>query len=135
MLVTMEKIYSSIDVFKKLMAQELPLNVSYQFTQLLKNLNTHFNVLETTRLELVKKFGEKQENGETRVVGDDDKKSFLDEFNELLSKEVEIDWEPISLETMGNKVTLTIPDLNRISFLFTDFATEAKENKEETVSA
>tara|TARA_Y100001937_G_scaffold114686_1_gene164698 strand:- start:4558 stop:4953 length:396 start_codon:yes stop_codon:yes gene_type:complete len=131
----MEKIYSSIDVFKKLMAQELPLNVSYQFTQLLKNLNTHFNVLETTRLELVKKFGEKQENGETRVVGDDDKKSFLDEFNELLSKEVEIDWEPISLETMGNKVTLTIPDLNRISFLFTDFATEAKENKEETVSA
>ena len=135
MLVTMEKIYSSIDVFKKLMAQELPLNVSYQFTQLLKNLNTHFNVLETTRLELVKKFGEKQESGEVRVVTDDDKKSFLDEFNELLSKEVEIDWEPISLETMGNKVTLTIPDLNRISFLFTDFASEVKENKEETVSA
>ena len=135
MQVKMEKIYNSLDVFRKLMAQDLPLPMSMKFTKLFEGLNTHFNVLETKRLELVKKFGEKQDTGET-VVTDEKRSKFLEKFQDVLDEEIEIDWTLTSVEMMGTKATLSVPELNKISFLFSDFvAEEVEQTSEETVSS
>ena len=135
MQVKMEKIYNSLDVFRKLMAQDLPLPMSMKFTKLFEGLNTHFNVLETKRLELVKKFGEKQDTGET-VVTDEKRSKFLEKFQDVLDEEIEINWTLTSVEMMGTKATLSVPELNKISFLFSDFvAEEVEQTSEETVSS
>ena len=135
MQVKMEKIYNSLDVFRKLMAQDLPLPMSMKFTKLFEGLNTHFNVLETKRLELVKKFGEKQDTGET-VVTDEKRSEFLEKFQDVLDEEIEINWTLTSVEMMGTKATLSVPELNKISFLFSDFvAEEVEQTSEETVSS
>lgn len=135
MQVKMEKIYNSLDVFRKLMAQDLPLPMSMKFTKLFEGLNTHFNVLETKRLELVKKFGEKQDTGET-VVTDEKRSKFLEKFQDVLDEEIEIDWTLTSVEMMGTKATLSVPELNKISFLFSDFVVEeVEQTSEETVSS
>ena len=131
----MEKIYNSLDVFRKLMAQDLPLPMSMKFTKLFEGLNTHFNVLESKRLELVKKFGEKQDTGET-VVTDEKRSEFLEKFQDVLDEEIEIDWTLTSVEMMGTKATLSVPELNKISFLFSDFVVEeVEQTSEETVSS
>ena len=135
MQVKMEKIYNSLDVFRKLMAQDLPLPMSMKFTKLFEGLNTHFNVLESKRLELVKKFGEKQDTGET-VVTDEKRSEFLEKFQDVLDEEIEIDWTLTSVEMMGTKATLSVPELNKISFLFSDFVVEeVEQTSEETVSS
>tara|TARA_B100002019_G_C20900610_1_gene417925 strand:- start:100 stop:507 length:408 start_codon:yes stop_codon:yes gene_type:complete len=135
MQVKMEKIYNSLDVFRKLMAQDLPLPMSMKFTKLFEGLNTHFNVLESKRLELVKKFGEKQDTGET-VVTDEKRSEFLEKFQDVLDEEIEINWTLTSVEMMGTKATLSVPELNKISFLFSDFvAEEVEQTSEETVSS
>ena len=134
MRVKLEKIYNSLDVFRKLMSQALPLPMSLKFTKLFEGLNTHFNVLEAKRLELVKKFGEEQDTGET-IVTDENKKTFLEEFQTVLDEEIDVNWNLVEVENMGSKVTLTVPELNKISFLFSDFVkTETEDSVEETVS-
>ena len=134
MRVKLEKIYNSLDVFRKLMSQDLPLPMSLKFTKLFEGLNTHFNVLEAKRLELVKKFGEEQDTGET-IVTDENKKTFLEEFQTVLDEEIDVNWNLVEVENMGSKVTLTVPELNKISFLFSDFVkTETEDSVEETVS-
>ena len=117
------------------MAQDLPLPMSMKFTKLFEGLNTHFNVLESKRLELVKKFGEKQDTGET-VVTDEKRSEFLEKFQDVLDEEIEINWTLTSVEMMGTKATLSVPELNKISFLFSDFvAEEVEQTSEETVSS
>lgn len=132
MKVKLAKIYNALEVFRKLLNQELPVTVSYQFTKLFKNLNTRFNMLETSRLELVKEFGESQENGDVKVTDGDNKSKFLEKFNELLETEIDLDWKKISIEDLGPKVTMTVPELNSISYLFNEFDVLDKPKKKVT---
>ena len=84
MKIKLETIYNSLDSFKLLMVQELPVPVSYKFTQLFKKLNVQFTVLENKRLELVKEFGEEQEDGVVVVKDEDRRQEFLSSFHTQL---------------------------------------------------
>jgi hypothetical protein len=104
------------------MSQDLPIPVTYRFTNFFSVMDKEFTDIETKRLELVKKYG--QDNDGTITVSEDNKEKFLKKFEEILDKEIELDWELLSVEKLGTKATLTVRELSSISFLFSEFAKE-----------
>ena len=79
MKVSLNRVYNSLSVFRKLMSQDLPVPVTYRFTNFFSVMDKEFTDIETKRLELVKKYG--QDNDGTITVSEDNKEKFLKKFN------------------------------------------------------
>jgi len=118
MKVKLFEIYSSVPVMNKVLETELPANIAFQLTKLLKTLNEEVKVIEDQRVKLVSKYGEKGEN-ETVSVSEEKKQEFLKEFSELLETEIELNWTPISVEKVSS-LNLSTNDMLKIQFLFAD---------------
>ena len=120
MKISLNRVYNALSVFRKLMAQDLPVPITYRFTNFFSVMDKEFTDIEKKRLKLVKKYGD--DNDGTITVSDDNKEKFLKEFEQVLDKEIELDWELLSVEDLGTKVTLNVRELSSISFLFSEFA-------------
>jgi hypothetical protein len=81
--------------FASLKNKEFPAAVSFQLTKISKEIQAHQELFDKTRMELINKYGEKDENGkvkendETRMFVLADKESFNKEYKDLLELEVE----------------------------------------------
>lgn len=84
-----------------LLDQNVPIKIAWKFTKLVKVLDKELNEIEEFRINLIKKLGVQKEDG-TMAVPDDKMAQFATEFNELLETELEIDWEPIEIDSLGD---------------------------------
>jgi len=91
-------IFTAQEPLKKLIEQKFPVMVSYKLSKLVMKLNEQFKVIEEVRQGLIKKYGEADEKGNTQVKPEDENfPKFVEEFNELMSQEVELVIEKVKL--------------------------------------
>ncbi len=84
---------------QKILSQDMPVKQAYRMSKLAKSADTEMKEIETQRLVLVKKYGEKDEKGNINVR--EKMQEFMDEFNELLNEEIEISFIPLNLMDIG----------------------------------
>jgi hypothetical protein len=80
----------------------------------MQKFNDELKVLEDERQKLIKKYGEEVDGNLS--VGEQNKEVFIKEFTELMEMEMEIDWDPISIDAFGD-AELSVADISKIEFL------------------
>lgn len=87
--------------FPTLLAQKLPVIISYKLSKLALKLREELKVIEEVRLGLVRKYGEQDEMGNISVKADNPNfSSFVKDFTELMKAEVELPsppWERVKI--------------------------------------
>jgi hypothetical protein len=106
-------VYASVPVLNKLIDEPLPTKISYKFMKLLNVLNGEVKLVEDQRLKLVKQYSE-----DGSIVSDEKKEQFLKEFSTFLDVEIEVDWEPLNIDTLGDNLKLSVVDLAKLHYLF-----------------
>lgn len=104
------------DPMRALLEKELPLKVSWRLNKLVKAFDKELQGIEDGRVSLVKKYGVEDDTKNVRVP-EDKMPSFIQEFNEFLSEEVEFEFEPISVDVIGD-VNISAKDLMVLDKLF-----------------
>ncbi len=111
MKLTLSEVYGLVRGLPRLTDKELPIKISFRLLKLLKSCSGEIETLEKSRIKLVKKYAEEgSEDKQEFKVADEKKNEFQEEFNILLGEEVEIDFEPIGIEELG-EISLATNDL------------------------
>jgi hypothetical protein len=92
----------------------LPIALAYRISKVLKVIASELTDLEEARQKLVQKYGVEQDGNV--VVTNDNIDAFVEEFNPLLSEDVELPFEPFSIESLPESVSLTPIQLSQLSF-------------------
>ena len=97
--------------------KELPIKVSYRLVKLLRQCSMEMESMEKARVKLVDKYAETPEEHEASPdkdkgikVAEEKMPDFQKEFGVLLDEEVEIDFEPILIDELGD-ISLSAKDL------------------------
>lgn len=84
-----------------LLGKDLPIKSAWKLNKLVKAFDKELAEIEEFRINLVQKLGEADEAGNVQVP-EDKMEQFVTEFNELLMSEIEVEFEPIEIESLGN---------------------------------
>ena len=115
MKVKLIEIYSSVATLNKLIEEPLPTKVSFKLMKLLAQLNAEVKLVEDQRLKLVKQYSL---DGES--VSEENKEAFIKEFTDFLNEDAEINWEAISIDSLGDNLKLSVVDLAKVQYLFSE---------------
>ena len=136
MKVKLGQIYAANPILGKLVEQQLPIRVAYRLTRLITKLNEEYDALDQSRIKLLEEYGTPVDGVEGQFqFSPENQVTFQDEFNALLSEDVELDWQPISIDDLGRQTNLSVKELSSIGFLFQeleDLYEEAEEPAEAT---
>lgn len=97
---------NSASILQRLTAIDFKAKTSWQIYKLIAAAEKEMNAFQDTRMKVVQKYAEKDENGEMVVkndeykIPDDQMENFTNEINELLMSEVELNASPIPLEDL-----------------------------------
>lgn len=116
MKVKLSDVYVSVPVLTKVLDLELPINLSYKLMKVVNVLNTELKTIEEQRVKLVKKYSKNNEIN----VSEENKQDFLKDFSTLLDEEIDINWEKMSIQLFGDDLKLSINDLTKIFYLFSE---------------
>ena len=97
---TNAEIFNTKEPLEKLLQEKLPVKVSYGLAKLACKLNDQLQVIEKVRQGLITTYGEKDpaNTQQIRVVpGSEGYKKFAEEYGELMSQEVEIVFDVVTL--------------------------------------
>ena len=90
------------DAFTKLSAIELPLKTSYKLAKLIRQVNDELVLFDEQRLKLCKKYGAYITEENSYSIPPDKMPEFSNEYSELLSVEVNLNFEKVTLpETLN----------------------------------
>ena len=99
--------------------QQLPIKLSYRLSKLISFCAKEMEAMESARMNLVKKYSEDPtKEGEIRVKPENESK-FREEFAEFLKTEVEVDFEPINIQELG-EIRISPIDLFRLEKVIVD---------------
>ena len=88
--------------------------------------------LEQLEEQIEKIYGELNPKEESMVLVSEDKEEELDE-------EIEIEWDPISIDDLGTGLNMSVREISAIGFIFREFedivSKELQEESKEEVSA
>jgi hypothetical protein len=107
--ITLEQLINSTDGLKGLSQKQLKARSAYAVSKILKAADAEMNTFNETRMELIKKYGEKgedgelksDENGNVRILPES-LNDFNKELQELLKTPVEINANKIRMEDIGD---------------------------------
>lgn len=112
-----DPILTSLD---SLINKELPIKLSYSLSKLVKTLESEFKILSEKRNKLIDKYAEKDdknkfitiiEQGKQRVkIKEESMEECNNKLQELFNIEVEINFEPISIDLLGD-ISISAKDL------------------------
>lgn len=100
--VKISDIVNETENLKTLQTMKLPIKVSYRIMRLINKLQSELTIYDTKRNELIKEFGEVNEEGNYSVKDPEKIKEFTEKIKEVLEVEIEIDFEPIDVEMLGD---------------------------------
>lgn len=104
------ELVNSTEVLQKLSQTELKAKLSWAVTKLLKAADKEMQDFNEARMNLIQKYGEKDENGE--LITDENKnckipeaglQKFSAELNELVETEIEINVNPLNIDDLEDK--------------------------------
>ena len=90
------------DPLIKLLDKEIPIKSAWKLNKLVKAFDKELGEIEEFRINLVQKLGTANEESGAVQVPDDKMEQFVTEFNELLMTEIEVDFEPIPIDQLGD---------------------------------
>jgi hypothetical protein len=126
MKVKLERIFQAHPAFEFLAKQFYFVSHIAEMARLIDEVNKHYEVIAKKQEELLLFYGEKKEDGAYEV--EDEKKPFYEkELSDFLDKEVEINWNKISVKELGMTVRLPLSAYKLLDFLFVDSIEEATE--------
>ena len=117
MKITLNDIVSNIDNLKALQDVKFPIKISYRLKRLIDKLDPILKNYNEKKNELVIKHGEKQEDGTVAVKDPKQLEKFAKEFQELLTLEETVDYEPIKISEIEG---VNIETKSLISFVFSE---------------
>ena len=89
-----------------LLGKDIPIRYALQLSRAIDQINGELRAFETIRTKLIDKYGEKDEDGNLVHEGQQyqiaDLAGFNKEYKELVSQEIEISYEPILVEDLGD---------------------------------
>ena len=100
MKLTNGKIFNAREPLQKLMAEKMPVKVSYGLAKLAAKLNDQLGVIKKVRQGLVQTYGEKDPENPMQIkvnLQGENFPKFASELGELMSQEVEIVFEIVTL--------------------------------------
>lgn len=116
--VTIAQLLNSIDVLQKLAKMQLKAKLAWSVARLLKAADAEIQDFNNTRLDLIRKYGEKDENEQLITdengnckIKPDEISNFTNELTELTASEIEIN---------ANKIHIN--DIENLDFTPTDMA-------------
>ena len=96
---------SSVETLQKLSQKDFKAKLAWSIARLLRAAEAEMQSFNETRMNLIKKYGEKDENGELVVddkgnckIAPDSAEQFSKELNELVESEIEINANKINIE-------------------------------------
>lgn len=113
--VSLNEVVSNIGNIKDLQEVKLPVKISYKIMRLVNKLDPILKSYNAKRDELIKEFGEENEDGNFQVKDPKKLKLFAEKLSELLTTPDEIDFEPISIDDLGN---IELPAKLLVGFIF-----------------
>ena len=123
MKISNERLVNSVEVLSKVTNLELPIKLSYAFSKNITKIDAELKAYNIEREKLLKKYGEKDEEGKLKVsekgeVNILDRENFNKEIAELLQCESEIDIHLIDLESINTDIKITPGELMVIDYMF-----------------
>jgi hypothetical protein len=110
MIFKLAELYALTRSLPKLTQKELPIKTSFKLLKFLKRSSEEIEIAEKTRIKLVEKYAKERKDGEEMKVADENREKFQEEFSSLIEEEVNIDFELISIEELGN-ISVSAMDL------------------------
>ena len=105
--VKISDLLNSTEVLQKLAGTELKAKLAWQVGRLLKAADKEIQEFNETRMNLIKKYGEKDESGELVTdeggnckIVESNVVEFQNELNELINTEIEINANPLKIESL-----------------------------------
>lgn len=107
--VKIENLLNSVETLQKLAQKDFKAKLAWQVARLLKSAEAEIQSFNETRMNLIKKYGEKDENGE--LITDENGnckilpegiETFTNELNELIASEVEINANKLDINLFGD---------------------------------
>lgn len=99
MRITLGKLVAATPSIEKIIKEDLPAKTAYRLSRLLKAAQTELESHEKQRIALVKKFGTEEKAGDW-AVQEDKLKEFGEEFSALQAEEVELWYDPVTLDML-----------------------------------
>lgn len=116
MKITLKTLFEAHPAFELLSQQFFAVNKILKVHDLVDQVNAHYATIARKQEELLSFYGKQGENGDYEM--EEEKRQFYEkELLEFLSAEVELDWEPISTEELGD-IRLPLPAFALVEFLF-----------------
>jgi hypothetical protein len=97
----MREIIGMMESIDELMKLELPVAQSYKVIKNIKKIKEEHASYEVARHDLVRKHGERVESENIVRVKNENMEQFGKELEEILSRSIELDIEPISVSILG----------------------------------
>lgn len=120
---------NSTDVLQKLAGKELKAKLAWQVGRMLKEAEKEIQSFNETRMQLINKYGSKDENGELVMDENNNCKiepesinNFSNELNELIESEIEINAHKIKIDDIEN-INFTPSEMAQLE-PFVDFGEE-----------
>jgi len=101
-----------------LIEKEIPVTAAFRLQNLIKAFDEQLQIIEEYRVQLINKFGKKNEEKGEIEVPTKKMKDFMKSMNELLNEEVEIDYRPININTFGDDLRVTTKTLMILEKIF-----------------
>lgn len=108
--VKISDVVNSMEILQKLAQQNFKAKLALSIARLLKAVEVEIQTFNTTRIDLIKKYGTKDENGE--LITNDEGNCIIDpesieifnkEFSDLLNTEIEINANKINVDLLEER--------------------------------
>lgn len=107
--VKIDTLLNNTELLQKLAGTKLKAKLAWSISRLLKAAETEIQSFNDTRINLIKQYGEKDENGELITdengnckIPEESLKEFSAQLNELVNTEVEINANKLSIDDLEN---------------------------------
>ena len=122
--VQVKDVVNSIDTLREVVQRPLKARTAFNVAKLIRSIDGEYELYNTERDKLIKKYGNKDENGELIVdengrcrVADEDIPKFNEEIQELLNNEVTINAPKLYISELGEETFTPMQMLSIEKFL------------------
>jgi hypothetical protein len=112
--VTLGEIKQIEEILSKLVNESLPVKISYKLSKIIPLLNAELERFEKFRVERISKYGEADEEGNTKVLPEN-VEVFVNEMNELMAESIDLDFDPISIDTLPDDTKLSAVEIHSLA--------------------
>jgi len=118
MIFKMYEVKNMKEPLTKLIEKEIPVKAAFRLNNLIKEFDIHLTTIEDYRVQLINKYGVKNEETGDIQVPPKKMKDFMKEINGLLNEDVTIEFKPLNINLFGEDLTLTTKDLMILEKIF-----------------